>query len=548
MMRVNDRPQTSSRCRGGAGFLRMAGLTAALGLTLALLLPAQAQFWSPFSAPRRPPGSIPQQPQSQQYNQQYNPFGGFFTPQEPRREAPVDYSHAPAAQPRHTDVAPTTPVVVVGDAMADWLAYGLEDAFADEADISIVRKPRAGSGLIRYDPRRDVDWAQTVREIIAAEKPKFIVMMIGTNDHQAIRDRAVPAASKPAASPAQGKPPAPGQAAPASPAGDPAALTAEDPPNPDQPDNPDQPSLIAPATSASGPFDFHTDQWEAAYIKRIDATIAAMKSAGVPVIWVGLPAQRGPKATSDASYLNELYRARAERAGIVYVDIWDGFVDEQGRYSPQGPDFEGQIRRLRSGDGVYFTKAGARKLAHYVEREIERDIANRAIPVALPVEPAPGARLGGAASTRPLAGPVLPLTVSNSGGDELLGGARPVARPVAADPLAARVLTKGEPIPAPSGRADDFSWPRGSGATVVDTDPSSRPSATPTALTTVPDPPSVPTNPPPPKSAAKPAAASAGSAQQVAADGQIPPKPKRPPDPTPPRPPAAVGPFGGLFH
>ena len=116
----------------------MAGLTAALGLTLALLLPAQAQFWSPFSAPRRPPGSIPQQPQSQQYNQQYNPFGGFFTPQEPRREAPVDYSHAPAAQPRHTDVAPTTPVVVVGDAMADWLAYGLEDAFADEADISIV--------------------------------------------------------------------------------------------------------------------------------------------------------------------------------------------------------------------------------------------------------------------------------------------------------------------------------------------------------------------------------------------------------------------------
>src|ERR1700683_2679241 len=233
MMRVHDRPKTNSGHQSGAGFLRLAAVTAALGLTLALLLPAQAQFWSPFAPARRPPGAIPQQPQSQQYNQQYNPFGGFFTPQEPRREAPVDYSHAPAAQPRHTDVAPTTPVVVVGDAMADWLAYGLEDAFADEADIGIVRKPRAGSGLIRYDPRRDVDWAQTVREIIAAEKPEFIVMMIGTNDHQAIRDRAVPAARTPAASPAQGKPATPGQAAPAaSPPGDPAALTAEDPPNP----------------------------------------------------------------------------------------------------------------------------------------------------------------------------------------------------------------------------------------------------------------------------------------------------------------------------
>ena len=188
-----------------------------------------------------------------------------------------------------------------------------------------------------------------------------------------------------------------------------------------------------------------------------------MKSAGVPVIWVGLPAQRGPKATSDASYLNELYRARAERAGIVFVDVWDGFVDEQGRYAPQGPGLQkmGQTCSLRSGDGVYFTKAGARKLAHYVEREIERGIANRAIPVALPAEPVtPGGRAG-VPSARPLAGPVVPLTVSTSGADELLGGARPPARPVVTDPLAARALTKGEPIPGPSGRADDFSWPRG---------------------------------------------------------------------------------------
>src|SRR5205807_301722 len=83
--------------------------------------------------------------------------------------------------------------------------------------------------------------------------------------------------------------------------------------------------------------------------------------------------------------------------GIVYVDIWDGFVDEGGRFSPQGPDYEGQIRRLRTNDGLYFTKFGARKLAHYVEREIQRSITNRGLPVALPVPdesgpPAPGAK------------------------------------------------------------------------------------------------------------------------------------------------------------
>jgi hypothetical protein len=84
------------------------------------------------------------------------------------------------------------------------------------------------------------------------------------------------------------------------------------------------------------------------------------------------------------SYLDELYRARAEKAGIVYVDIWDGFVDDQGRYAQQGPDFEGQTRRLRTYDGVNFTKSGAEKLAHYVEHELRRVLNSHVVPVALP--------------------------------------------------------------------------------------------------------------------------------------------------------------------
>ncbi|MFK5047666.1 DUF459 domain-containing protein, partial [Klebsiella pneumoniae] len=91
---------------------------------------------------------------------------------------------------------------------------------------------------------------------------------------------------------------------------------------------------------------------------------------GVPVLWVGLPAIRGQKGTSDMLFLDALYRDGAGKAGITYVDVWDGFVDEAGRFMPKGPDFEGQPRKLRSDDGVFFTKAGARKLAHYVEREV----------------------------------------------------------------------------------------------------------------------------------------------------------------------------------
>ena len=128
------------------------------------------------------------------------------------------------------------------------------------------------------------------------------------------------------------------------------------------------------------------------------------------------------------------------------------------------------MRRLRTGDGVYFTKPGARKLAHYVEREIERHLVNRSVPVALPIPVDPGLKGPGGAPTakpsgppqRPSAGPVLPLNAPPAAGEELLGGGRaPQARPSPIDPVAARAITSGEPTSGPVGRADDFSWPRG---------------------------------------------------------------------------------------
>jgi uncharacterized protein len=448
----------------GPAFKSRAFAIVVAGISFALLLPAQAQqFWDW--------GGRPQQRQ-QQYNNN-NWFGGWFNPDRrydpyrQEREAPVDYSRAPPSSQKKPEA--TTSIVVMGDANADWLAYGLEDAFSEKPEIAVVRKHRTDSGLIRYDSRRDsAEWPQMAREIIAAEKPKFIVMMIGNNDRQTIREKAPPA-PKPGAPKASAQP-APAPAQPGTPAtmiGPPA------PPDPEQqPPDPAEAAEHNPnltpeqARQASyGPWEFHTEKWELAYIRRIDATIAALKSAGVPVIWVGLPSQRGTRASTDSAYLNELYRSRAEKAGIVYVDVWDGFVDEAGRYSPQGPDYEGQIRRLRTGDGVYFTKFGARKLAHYVEREMDRTLT-KGVPVALPVpvDPGPQAPGGNAKPGRPAAGPVVPLTVSRVAPEELIGGGRATPAPAPApapDATASRVLGKGEPIPATSGRADDFSWPRG---------------------------------------------------------------------------------------
>jgi len=448
-----------------SGLRAAARIAAVACVSVALLAPASAQFWGPF-------GGRPAQPQRPP-QQGFNPFGGLFGgPPQQTQAPPVDYSRAPAPQ-RKADPAATTTLVVVGDSMADWLAYGLEEAFSEAPEMAIVRKHRTTSGLIRYDARRDVEWAQVAKEVIAADKPKLIVMMVGLHDRQPIRERtATPAPGRSNA--AQAKQP-PSVAAPPPPAAplDPElqAQQSADRQNAELQEAPaEEPAIIAPepprgAASNTGPFEFRSERWEASYIRRIDATIAALKSAGVPVFWVGLPPQRAARASTDSTYLNELYRQRAEKAGIVYIDVWEGFVDSTGQFAAQGPDFEGQIRRLRSADGVYFTKAGARKLAHYVEREIQRTIANKAPSIALPaVEPVlatPGTRPGGPAQ-RPLVGPVVPLTALTSGQSELLGGGP--ARPAASDPVATRVLTKGEAIPAPSGRADDFSWPRGGAA------------------------------------------------------------------------------------
>ncbi len=232
----------------------------------------------------------------------------------------------------------------------------------------------------------------------------------------------------------------------------------------------------------NGVVEFRSEQWEKIYSRRIDETIAALKAKGAPVIWVGLPSIRGTRSTADAAYLNDLYRSRAEHAGIVYIDLWDGFVDESGKYSNYGPDYEGQTRRLRSSDGVFFTKYGALKLAHYVERELQRFMSNRTA-VALPsgpVEPAPEVKH----ADRPLAGPMLPLTaVAPQTSDDLLLGASGGGS-TQNDALAAKVLVRGEALAAPPGRADDFIWPLGSDIKTVTGDDPSAPSkqgATPAA-------------------------------------------------------------------
>lgn len=427
----------------------LAAALSTLAGVVALPWPAHAQFfggwgfgggWGYSQPYRRPP------PPSRNF---YS-FPYYNRP--PAYAPPAESYHAPP--PRKLETQPATSVAVVGDSMADWLAYGLEEIYADNGQIGIVRNIRLNSGLVRYEPRNEtLQWSQAVKDVLAAEKPAAIVVMLGLNDRLPLRSPAAARDTKSPPAPAGGGDKAAAQAAP------PAA------------EKPGEQPAAKPAAAAEAQhltpgavYDFRSDEWAKLYGKRIDDMIAALKSKGVPVVWVGLPAVRGTRSTSDMSYLDDLYHAAADKAGITYVDVWDGFVDDNGRYSVEGPDFEGQTRRLRTGDGVHFTKYGALKLAHLVDQELSRVLAN---PVA-PVVPTPQAAAPAKPGTRPAIGPVLPLTASGGGGDDhlnavggggLLGGDAGQKPLAAEDPTAKNVLVRGDPLPAPSGRADDFAWP-----------------------------------------------------------------------------------------
>jgi len=311
-----------------------------------------------------------------------------------RKKAPAQPSEPPYAV---LDVQPKNPdakrVLVVGDFIAGGLAWGLDQAFADEPRVEILDRTEGSSGFVRDD---HYDWAATLPELLSTEKPDMIVVMIGTNDRQQFR-------------------------------------------------------------TADGRFAPRSEEWQKLYQQRVDRFLLALQSYGKPVYWVGEPPMQSADSAADMAYLNTLFKARAEAVGASFVDIWDGFADEDGKFVSRGPDVDGQLRQLRSGDGINFTKAGRRKLAFYVEREIRQDAGlGSGASTATMLNPNQTTEIGPDGKSR-VVGPIVSLTDPPPGAaDAPLAGGEAVAAP--ATGVAYSLTVNGDAPPAPAGRADDFAW------------------------------------------------------------------------------------------
>ena len=190
-----------------------------------------------------------------------------------------------------------------------------------------------------------------------------------------------------------------------------------------------------------------------------------------------MPPIKNDKLSADYIAMNEIARESVERLGGTYVDIWPGFVDDENRYATSGPDVDGVTLRLRNSDGVLFTRAGARKAAHFADAEIKRLIKAGTAVAAVPGTGAP--TVEGTAPvdpllnlpalpevpgtpplpSKPVAGPILPLTKPDLSPGGALVSTRPKLDGDAAY-TAQKALREGlSPSPRP-GRADDYRWPK----------------------------------------------------------------------------------------
>ena len=285
-------------------------------------------------------------------------------------------------------------VLVVGDFMAGGVAEGLTDAFASSPDVKIVDKWNGSSGFVRDDY---YNWPASLPMILTETKPTVVIVMIGTNDRQQM--------------------------------------------------------LIGDTRESVG-----TPAWISEYEKRVVAMALALRTGAAPVIWVGEPAHRSSQMSASMTVFNDIYRKNVEAIGGTFVDIWDGFVDENGVFQQSGVDMNGLPARLRGSDGISFSKAGKRKAAFYVEKPLRQLLGETLAPATTALTPQSVGPL--------LREPVIitrtdPIGLNDpelDGGSELLGASpNPINAGVNKSLGNASIPDGIAPEPR-LGRVDDFTW------------------------------------------------------------------------------------------
>jgi uncharacterized protein len=315
--------------------------------------------------------------------------------QAPRR---TEQQSAPAAalpppKPQVEKAPNATRLAVFGDSLAIDLSKALERFYAEDPNLVVINQGVSNSGFVRVDY---FDWDGAIEEQIAADSFDLAVVMIGINDRQQID------------------------------------INGES-------------------------YNSLTPQWTTTYQARLTNFLGKLRAARKPVIWVGLPPMSKTEYSAAISQISNIQRLASFSGGAEFLDIYERFLGEDGKYSSHGPDVNGQNARMRKDDGIHFSSAGADKLAFYLSQSIQTFYRGGAVTLAI-ADPLLGT--DAAAMLRPpyqglgqirlleVAGAVIPISRVPQRATDLVTAAT--------SPASAAPFTLEQLVSAPIGRADAF--------------------------------------------------------------------------------------------
>lgn len=199
-----------------------------------------------------------------------------------------------------------TRLAVFGDSMATDLGKALERLYAQDPNLVVLARGVGSSGIVRPD---FYDWPKTIAEEIGTNSFDIAVILVGINDRQKMR--------------------------------------------------------LGDTSYAS-----LSPEWTTEYSARVSGIVQALRTANKPTIWIGLPPMEPPKFGQTMIQLNDIQRLAVFGGGAEFLDIYERFATEEGKYTSRGPDLNGTVVRMRKDDGIHFSTAGADKLAFYLSQSL----------------------------------------------------------------------------------------------------------------------------------------------------------------------------------
>lgn len=282
-------------------------------------------------------------------------------------------------------------LLVVGDELGMGLADGLKSVYAETPSIRVKKLVYPKTGLVAD---KKPDWPEDVTRALKDDDVGLVVVALGARDNRNIVLK-------------------------------------------------EQSNVDGQDTTIVEELQFQGDEWMKEYRYRTASMVAAVRNEQLPLIWVGLAPAKEYLTSANFSFLNDLFKEQVEPAGGVFVDIWAAFQNENGEFTRSGPDVTGKRRQLRSKDGVYFTWAGYRKVAYFVEREIARIFGSATAFIFEGVKDDPN---------------FIVLTGRLTSPESKLIGPNDRGGTPGANSALFKLTVSGEALPEVAGRADDSRW------------------------------------------------------------------------------------------